>query len=39
MSSAEHHERCDGSGYPAGRCASGIALDSQLVVSSTLLTP
>jgi putative nucleotidyltransferase with HDIG domain len=28
---AEHHERCDGSGYPAGRCASGIALDSQLV--------
>jgi putative nucleotidyltransferase with HDIG domain len=28
---AEHHERCDGSGYPAGRLASGIALDSQLV--------
>jgi putative nucleotidyltransferase with HDIG domain len=28
---AEHHERCDGSGYPAGRSASGIALDSQLV--------
>jgi putative nucleotidyltransferase with HDIG domain len=28
---AEHHERCDGSGYPAGRCAPGIALDSQLV--------
>jgi putative nucleotidyltransferase with HDIG domain len=28
---AEHHERCDGSGYPAGRQASGIALDSQLV--------
>jgi putative nucleotidyltransferase with HDIG domain len=28
---AEHHERCDGSGYPAGRMASGIALDSQLV--------
>ena len=28
---AEHHERCDGSGYPAGRPASGIALDSQLV--------
>jgi putative nucleotidyltransferase with HDIG domain len=28
---AEHHERCDGSGYPAGRGASGIALDSQLV--------
>ena len=27
----EHHERCDGSGYPAGRAASGIALDSQLV--------
>jgi putative nucleotidyltransferase with HDIG domain len=28
---AEHHERCDGSGYPAGRQASGIALDAQLV--------
>jgi len=28
---AEHHERCDGSGYPAGRGAAGIALDSQLV--------
>ncbi len=28
---AEHHERCDGSGYPAGREASNIALDSQLV--------
>jgi putative nucleotidyltransferase with HDIG domain len=28
---AEHHERCDGSGYPAGRMASGTALDSQLV--------
>jgi putative nucleotidyltransferase with HDIG domain len=28
---AEHHERCDGSGYPAGRAATGIALDSQLV--------
>ena len=28
---AEHHERCDGSGYPGGRCAPGIALDSQLV--------
>lgn len=28
---AEHHERCDGSGYPAGRSISGIALDSQLV--------
>ena len=27
----EHHERCDGSGYPAGRLAPGIALDSQLV--------
>jgi putative nucleotidyltransferase with HDIG domain len=27
----EHHERCDGSGYPAGRTASGIALDAQLV--------
>lgn len=28
---AEHHERCDGSGYPANRLSSGIALDSQLV--------
>jgi len=28
---AEHHERCDGSGYPAGRAVTGIALDSQLV--------
>jgi putative nucleotidyltransferase with HDIG domain len=28
---AEHHERCDGSGYPGGRQSSGIALDSQLV--------
>ena len=28
---AEHHERCDGSGYPASRPASQIALDSQLV--------
>jgi putative nucleotidyltransferase with HDIG domain len=28
---AEHHERCDGSGYPAGRASAGIALDSQLV--------
>jgi putative nucleotidyltransferase with HDIG domain len=28
---AEHHERCDGSGYPAGRGASGIAIDSQVV--------
>jgi putative nucleotidyltransferase with HDIG domain len=28
---AEHHERCDGSGYPTGRLGSGIALDSQLV--------
>ena len=27
----EHHERCDGSGYPAGRTASGIAMDTQLV--------
>ena len=27
----EHHERCDGSVYPAGRLAPGIALDSQLV--------
>ena len=27
----EHHERCDGSGYPAGRTASGIAIDAQLV--------
>ena len=27
----QHHERCDGSGYPTGRDASGIALDSQLV--------
>ena len=27
----EHHERCDGSGYPAGRAAGGIALDAQLV--------
>ena len=28
---AEHHERCDGSGYPDGRGMAGIALDSQLV--------
>jgi len=28
---AEHHERCDGSGYPEGRTGSSIALDSQLV--------
>jgi putative nucleotidyltransferase with HDIG domain len=28
---ADHHERCDGSGYPTGRAASSIALDSQLV--------
>lgn len=28
---SEHHERCDGSGYPAGRATAGIALDSQLV--------
>jgi putative nucleotidyltransferase with HDIG domain len=28
---ADHHERCDGSGYPTGRTASSIALDSQLV--------
>jgi len=28
---AEHHERCDGSGYPAGRQSAGIAMDSQLV--------
>jgi len=28
---AEHHERCDGSGYPGGRPATGIAIDSQLV--------
>jgi putative nucleotidyltransferase with HDIG domain len=27
----EHHERCDGSGYPAGRAAGGIAMDAQLV--------
>lgn len=27
----EHHERLDGSGYPAGRKASQLALDSQLV--------
>lgn len=28
---AEHHERCDGSGYPAGRQPHQIAFDSQLV--------
>lgn len=28
---AEHHERCDGSGYPAGLATSAIPLDSQLV--------
>jgi putative nucleotidyltransferase with HDIG domain len=28
---AEHHERCDGSGYPTGRSTAGIAVDSQLV--------
>jgi HD-GYP domain-containing protein (c-di-GMP phosphodiesterase class II) len=28
---AEHHERRDGSGYPAGLSGSSIALDSQLV--------
>ena len=28
---AEHHERCDGSGYPASRAGSQIALDSQVV--------
>jgi len=28
---ADHHERCDGSGYPAGRMAAGIAIDAQLV--------
>jgi putative nucleotidyltransferase with HDIG domain len=28
---ADHHERCDGSGYPAGRGAPGIAIDSQVV--------
>jgi len=28
---AEHHERNDGSGYPANRAASQIALDSQIV--------
>jgi len=27
----EHHERCDGSGYPAGRMAAGIPMDAQLV--------
>ena len=28
---AEHHERCDGSGYPAKRLPHQIAFDSQLV--------
>ncbi len=28
---SEHHERCDGSGYPASRAGSQIALDSQVV--------
>lgn len=28
---AEHHERCDGSGYPAGLATTAIPLDSQLV--------
>jgi HD-GYP domain-containing protein (c-di-GMP phosphodiesterase class II) len=28
---AEHHERRDGSGYPAGLSGSSLALDSQLV--------
>jgi putative nucleotidyltransferase with HDIG domain len=28
---AEHHERCDGSGYPAGRVAASIPLDAQVV--------
>jgi putative nucleotidyltransferase with HDIG domain len=28
---AEHHERCDGSGYPAGRTATGVPIDAQLV--------
>ena len=28
---AEHHERCDGSGYPAARTGSQIAIDSQVV--------
>ena len=27
----QHHERCDGSGYPEGRTVSQIALDSQVV--------
>lgn len=27
----EHHERCDGSGYPGGRYGHQIALDSQVV--------
>ena len=28
---AEHHERCDGSGYPAARAGTKIAIDSQIV--------
>ena len=28
---AEHHERCDGSGYPGNRLPHQVALDSQLV--------
>lgn len=28
---AEHHERCDGSGYPANRGSAQIALDTQVV--------
>jgi putative nucleotidyltransferase with HDIG domain len=28
---AEHHERCDGSGYPGGRTATSIPMDAQLV--------
>ena len=28
---AEHHERADGSGYPEGRHASQVAIDSQIV--------
>jgi HD-GYP domain-containing protein (c-di-GMP phosphodiesterase class II) len=28
---ADHHERCDGSGYPVGLAAQEIPLDAQLV--------
>jgi HD-GYP domain-containing protein (c-di-GMP phosphodiesterase class II) len=28
---AEHHERCDGSGYPGNRLPNQVALDSQIV--------